>query len=85
MVFACDMVLASDQSYLSLPEPKRGIVAAMVAPLLTYRVNLSTASYLLLSGKPVSAAEAKTQGLFHEVPRNLQPAEIVDKNALIYI
>lgn len=77
MVFACDMVLAADQAFVSLPEPKRGIVAAMVCPLLLYRAGNSTATYLLLSGKPISAAQAKEKGLFHEVvPANeLQNAE----------
>ena len=67
MVFACDLVLASDNAFVSLPEPKRGIVAAMVCPLLVYRTNLGTASYLMLSGKPLSANEAQAKGLFHEV------------------
>lgn len=67
LVFACDLVLASENAFISLPEPKRGIVAAMVTPLLMYRTNLSTASYLLLSGKNLSAIAAQNQGLFHEV------------------
>ena len=77
MVFACDLVLAADNAFISLPEPKRGIVAAMVCPLLMHRTNLSTASYLLLSGKPLTADEAHKQGLFHEVvpPEELENAE----------
>ena len=67
MVFACDLVIASDKAFVSLPEPKRGIVAAMVAPLLVYRAGMSTASWLLFSGKPLAANEALRRGLFHEV------------------
>ncbi|MEC9092301.1 MAG: enoyl-CoA hydratase-related protein [Planctomycetota bacterium] len=67
LVFACDLVVAADHSSISLPEPKRGIVAAVVCPLLCYRTNVSTASHLLLSGQPITAQEAATQGLFHRV------------------
>lgn len=67
MVLACDLVVAGDQVYLSLPEPRRGIVAAMVCPLLVYRTNVATASSLLLSGQPLSADRAQTLGLFHQV------------------
>ena len=67
MVFACDMVLASENAFIALPEPKRGIVAAMVAPLLVFRTGMSTASYLLMSGKSLTAKEAAGHGLLHEV------------------
>lgn len=67
MVFACDLILADESAFVSLPEPKRGIVAAMVAPLIAYRTDVATASYLLLSGKPLSATAALSRGLYHEV------------------
>ena len=67
MVFACDMVLASENTFFQLPEPRRGITAAMVCPLLLYRTNVSTASYLLLSGKRILADEALRLGLINEL------------------
>lgn len=67
LVFACDLVIASDGSFFSLPEPKRGIVAAMVCPMLVYRVGVSAASWLLMSGRNLSANEAKSCGLVHQV------------------
>ena len=67
LVFACDLVLASDNAFLALSEPKRGIVAAMVAPLLLRKTSLSVANYLLMNGKPVPAADALVQGLWNEV------------------
>ena len=33
LLLACDIVLASEDAFFSLPEPKRGITAAVVAPL----------------------------------------------------
>lgn len=67
LVLACDVVLASDEAFFSLPEPQRGITAAVVAPLLIYRIGAGPATYLLLSGERVCAADAHSLGLCHEV------------------
>lgn len=67
LVLACDLVLAAEEAFFALPEPKRGITAAMVAPLLIHRLGPSSARYLLLSGRRVSADEARRLGLCHEV------------------
>jgi methylglutaconyl-CoA hydratase len=37
LVLACDLVVAGESAFFSLPEPARGITAAMVTPLLVYR------------------------------------------------
>lgn len=65
LVAACDMVLASDKASFALPEPKRGITAAMVAPLLIYRVGPGAATAMLLSGRTYSADEALRIGFCH--------------------
>lgn len=65
LVLACDLVIASRSAYFSLPEPKRGISAAVVTPLLVYRVGTSVSSRLLLSGQRLSAIEAAHVGLSH--------------------
>ena len=67
LVLACDLVIAADSAFFSLPEPKRGITAAVVTPLLTYRLGVSRSSWLLLSGRSLNAAEAATAGLCHLV------------------
>jgi methylglutaconyl-CoA hydratase len=67
LVLACDMVLASDAASFSLPEPKRGITAAVVAPLLVYRLGAGQATHLLLCGRVLSADEALRVGLCHEL------------------
>ena len=67
LVLACDMVLASETAFFSLPEPKRGITAAVVSPLLIHRIGPGAATQLLLSGEQVSAADAHRIGLCHGV------------------
>lgn len=65
LVLACDMVLAADGASFALPEPKRGITAAVVTPLLVYRVGPGQAHRLLLGGAAISAEEAQQIGLCH--------------------
>jgi len=67
LVLACDLVLSVDTATFSLPEPKRGITAAIVTPLLVHRVGVSAASWLLLSGEGFNSQRAREAGLCHEV------------------
>ncbi|HMP79103.1 MAG TPA: enoyl-CoA hydratase/isomerase family protein [Pirellulaceae bacterium] len=67
LVLACDTVLASQSAFFMLPEPMRGITAAMVTPLLIHRVGAGPAAHLLLSGRRWSAAEALQFGLCHQM------------------
>lgn len=67
LVLGCDIVIASDAAAFGLPEPKRGIVAGLVAPLLHFRLGGSHAARLLLTAEPISAAEAHRIGLVHEL------------------
>lgn len=67
LVMACDLVVASDEASFGFPEPRRGIVAGMVAPLLAFRVGGAHAAYLLLTAEVISAREAHRYGLFHEL------------------
>lgn len=67
LVMACDIVLASPEAKFGLPEPKRGIVAGLVAPLLTFRLGAGRAGYLLMSAQLISAEEAFRMGIYHEL------------------
>ena len=67
LMLACDLVVAGDTATFGLPEPRRGIVAGVVAPLLTFRVGAGRAAYLLLTSQTISAADAYRYGLFHEL------------------
>lgn len=65
LVVACDIVIATEETFFMLPEPMRGITAAMVTPLLIHRVGPGPASYMLLSNERVPASNSF--GLCHAV------------------
>ncbi len=67
IVLACDLIVASEASFFMLPEPMRGITAAMVTPLLVYRIGAGAAGHLLLSGERMSAQRAFQLGLCYDV------------------
>lgn len=67
LALAADIVLASPEAKFGLPEPKRGIVAGLIAPLLTFRLGAGKAAYLLLTSQLVSAEEAYRMGIYHEL------------------
>lgn len=67
LVLACDLVLGSDAVSFALPEPKRGITASIVLPLLKHRVGAGPSGFLLLSGTAFDAADAARVGLIHRL------------------
>ncbi|MCG8583627.1 MAG: enoyl-CoA hydratase/isomerase family protein [Pirellulales bacterium] len=67
LLLASDLVLAADSASLALSEPRRGLVAGLVAPLLSFRVGAGTASRLLLTGQTMEAPEAHRIGIVHEL------------------
>lgn len=67
LVLGCDVVLAAEGATFGLPEPRRGIVAGMVSPLLVFRLGGGQAARLLLTSEIISSAEAHRIGLFHEI------------------
>jgi methylglutaconyl-CoA hydratase len=70
IVCACDIVIAAEDAWFSLPEPARGITAAIVAPLLIHRIGAGPANAMLLAMERVTATDARRRGLcFDVVPR----------------
>jgi enoyl-CoA hydratase/carnithine racemase len=69
LVLGCDIVVAAEEATFGLPEPRRGIVAGMVAPVLHFRVGGGQAAKLLLTGETIAAPEAHRIGLFHELAK----------------
>src|SRR5262249_46624925 len=67
IVMACDLTVAGDTAAFGFPEPRRGVVAGMVAPLLAFRIGGAHAAYLLLTARVIDAPEAHRYGLFHEL------------------
>jgi enoyl-CoA hydratase/carnithine racemase len=67
LVMACDLVVAGRAATFGFPEPRRGIVAGLVAPLLVFRLGAARASSLLLTAQLQSAEQMHTYGLYHEL------------------
>ncbi len=67
LVLASDIVVASTTAQFGLPEPRRGLVAGVVAPLLAFRVGGGTAARLLLTSSLIAADEAYRLGIYHEL------------------
>jgi methylglutaconyl-CoA hydratase len=70
LVLACDLTVGTPESLFGLPEPRRGIVAGMVSPLLAFRIGAGHAANLLLTARTIDAVEAHRIGLLHEMSSN---------------
>ncbi len=67
LVLAADLVVASEDAIVTLPEPLRGLSHGLTAPLLSFRAGAGVATRLLLSGETVAADPARQLGIFHNV------------------
>lgn len=63
LILACDFVLSSHAAFFALPEPVRGITAAIVTPFLIYRIGAGSAGQWLLAGQRLTAEQAQRSGL----------------------
>jgi methylglutaconyl-CoA hydratase len=70
LVAACDYVLAAPEAKFGLPEPKRGIMAGIISPLLAFRVGGGQAARLLVTTQTIDATEAHRIGLVHEIVKS---------------
>ena len=68
LALACDILIAADHATLGLPEPRVGLIAAAGGMhRLPRSIPLKIAMGMLLTGKPITAAEAARLGLANEV------------------
>lgn len=67
LAMACDLAVAADSARIGYPEVRRGLVAAIVMHDLVRLVGDRRARQLLLTGDPISAAEAERWGLVNRV------------------
>lgn len=67
LVMASDIVIASHEGTFGLPDPRRGLVAGVVAPLVCHRLGAGQAARLLLTSSIINAPEAERLGVFHEL------------------
>jgi methylglutaconyl-CoA hydratase len=67
LVMASDIVVSADTAHFGLPEPRRGLVAGIISPLLAFRIGGGHAAHLLLTAKGIGAVEAHRIGLVQEL------------------
>jgi methylglutaconyl-CoA hydratase len=67
LVMASDIVVAADSGTFGLPDPRYGLVAGVVAPLVCHRLGAGHAARLLMTSKIIDATEASRLGIFHEL------------------
>jgi methylglutaconyl-CoA hydratase len=67
LVLASDITLATPEAKFGMPEPLRGLVAGLVAPLLAFRIGGGPAANLLLTARLAEAGEAHRLGIYHEL------------------
>ena len=67
LVLGADIVVATDSARFGLPDPRRGLVAGVVGPLLAFRVGAGAAARLLLSSELIASQEAHRLGIYHEL------------------
>jgi len=67
LVLAADITVATPEARFGLPEPRRGLVAGLIAPLLAFRIGAGLAANLLLTARLAEADEAHRLGIYHEM------------------
>lgn len=67
LVTACDLAIADTRAKFGYPEVRRGIVPAIITPMLLRLVSQRTANYMLLSGSIIEAKKAERLGIYSEV------------------
>jgi methylglutaconyl-CoA hydratase len=78
LVTMCDIAIAHDNAQFGYTETRIGFVPAIVTRYLLDKISLSHANRLLLSAQIISAKEAQSIGLVHEVAEELTYDERVD-------
>ena len=68
IALACDLIIAAEHATLGLPEPRVGLMAAAGGVhRLPRSIPLKIAMGMMLTGKPITAAEGARLGLVNEV------------------
>ena len=78
LMTACDIVLAGESAQVGYPEVMRGFVPAMVMTMLRRLTGEKTALDLVLTGRLLTAEEARAAGLVSRV----RPADALEREAL---
>jgi enoyl-CoA hydratase/carnithine racemase len=80
IALACDVIVAAEHATLGLPEPRVGLMAAAGGVhRLPRHIPLKVAMGMMLTGKPISAAEGARLGLVNEVVPKAQLAATAER------
>lgn len=74
----CDLVLAADSATLGFPEVPMGIAPTIVTSYFAHRLPRTALLDLILTGRPVPAAEARELGLVSRVVAEAELAEAAE-------
>ena len=66
LVVASDIVIDCSSATYGVPEPRRGLVASLIAPLLAFRIGGGRATEMLLRAQTIDSDRAMQLGLSHE-------------------
>jgi methylglutaconyl-CoA hydratase len=72
----CDFTLAVPEAKFGYPEVKIGFLPAIVSVFLTRQIGDKLARDLLLTGRMITAAEAKELGMINEI---VEPDRLMDR------
>jgi enoyl-CoA hydratase/carnithine racemase len=80
IALACDVIVAAEHATLGLPEPRVGLMAAAGGVhRLPRHIPLKVAMGMMLTGRPISAAEAAVLGLVNEVVPKAQLMQAAER------
>jgi (3,5-dihydroxyphenyl)acetyl-CoA 1,2-dioxygenase len=83
MLLVADRVLASDDSYFSLPAAKEGIVPGLANLRLTRMVGARLARRIILAGQQIHATDPDARLVFDEVVPRDSIGEAIERNAAL--
>ena len=71
----CDITLCEDTASFCLPETKFGLIPGALTPILVQRIGASLFNYSGILGIPITAQQALSWGVVHEIVSSIQSAK----------
>jgi enoyl-CoA hydratase/carnithine racemase len=72
LVCVADIAVASEHASFALPEVRLGLAPAVISPYVVARVGMPRARQFMLTGRRITAAQARENGLVQEVCANAE-------------
>jgi methylglutaconyl-CoA hydratase len=85
LIACCDVAIASSSARFAFTEVRLGLIPAVISPYILNAIGLRQARRLFLTAEQISAVEAQTMGLVHQVvePEQLDEAVEVQVDLLL--